>query len=168
MAKLLTSWELGPLFPSAAYMSGGEVEAGFRLMQIDTVWGYLSMFRVFWARTAPNSVGAWLTWTAIYAGMALTVTYLGNQGKITVMPFMAGFLPLLIPVVKCIQQTISQYNWAIRYCSNVVNAGKQGIDWIPEHEMIEFVRTHSIKCLAEFKTEQQKLIAVKAKQSKSD
>lgn len=163
MAKLLTSWELGPLFPSAGYASGGQVEAGFKLMQAGPVCGYLSMLRVFWARKTPNSVGAWLMVTVLYAGITLAVTYLSNQGKFGIMSFMAGFISLLFPVSDCFWKANSQYNWAIRYCNNVINAGKQGSERISEHEMIEFVRIHNVKNLAEFKAEQQKLIAMKAK-----
>lgn len=159
MAKLLTSWELTPLFAAGSgFMGGGELEAGFLVIRAGKFYGWLSIFRVFWARTAPTSVVGWLWWAAIYASLALSATYLGNHGEFNVGIFIAAFLPLLVPVFKCVQSTNSQYEWAMRWCDNVVNAGKQGEERISRESIRQVVQTNNLKNLAEFKAMQQKLV----------
>lgn len=88
---------------------------------------------------------------------------LGQPGQVRSNAFHSGPSAFAHSIRQMLSATTSQYNWAIRFCNNVVNTGKQGSDRIPEHEMIEFVRTHNIKSLAEFKAEQLKLIEVKAR-----
>ena len=168
MAKLLTSWELTPLFAvGSGYLGGGELEASFLLIRAGKLCGWLSIFRIFWARTAPNSFAGWLSWAVIYASLALAGTYLGNHGEFNPGIFVAAVLPLLVPVFKCIQSTNSQYEWAMRWCDNVVNAGKQGEQRISRDSIYQLVQSENIKNMAEFKVAQAKQITVLAQSNQA-
>lgn len=157
MSWLLTPQELTPLFVSGNFLGGGEVEAGFRLLQVSKLRGYLSIVHVFWLQRTPKSAIDWLTWSGIYAAVALSVALMGNHGRFSILPFLAGFVPLVFPLAQCIDQAHSKYDWAIDYCNKVVNSGNT-TDRIDEATMRVIVQAHGVKNLKEFKEAQQKVL----------
>jgi hypothetical protein len=150
--KLMSPAELSPLFPGSGYLGGNQVEATFCLLRVSKIEGILSMTRIFWIRLVPKSITGWVFWAIVYGLVVALITCLGNHGHLFFPAFIAGIVPSVIPVVRCLEQGCAQYNWAVSYCLRVVNTTRQHPQILNEDSLRLFLRQSKAKNLIEFRS----------------
>ena len=128
MKKLLTPWELTPLFVEGGYLAGGEMEATFLLLSKSKFVGWLSIFNIYWKRATPGSGKEWLFWTFIAIAGVVATTVIAPSNGLVMGFFLAILLNTLNMVAKCVQQTEAKYNHIIKYCLTVLNSGSK-VTW---------------------------------------
>lgn len=163
MEKLLTPWELTPLFIEGNHFAGGELEASLLLLSKSKVTGWLSIFNIYWKRATPGTGKVWIFWSFIAIAGAVATAILSPGSGIVIGVFLGFLMNALTTVAKCVELTEAKYNHSVDSCLRLLSTVTK-TTW-SEIELREIVSAHAVKNLAEFKAVVQqhpKLVAATA------